>query len=320
MTLNTKGITPRNELTPPQIDAQYIPGFAWTRQPQFRIVKDFDNKHIWVGLSAENPATTFGSTTVLSTVRTVYNIAGGSGFDSTNNLSLNHIPDFVGKLAYEGSVYGGRTLHVEAFGLLRDFYDRRSTDGGASYFDQDETGYGGGGSIVLQAVPNKLDVQGSVMGGRGIGRYGSSQLPAVTFAPNGKIEPIQEVMFLAGATAHFTPKLDGYLFGGGEYEYSQPYNIGTTPYGLGSPLVRADGCFSETSTLPCSVNTKSVEQVTAGFWYKFYQGPFGRMQWGMQYSYTERTAFAGANASLQNVGQAVGRENMLFTSFRYYPF
>ena len=39
VTMSTKGITPRNELTPPQIDAQYIPGFAWTRQPQIRLTE-----------------------------------------------------------------------------------------------------------------------------------------------------------------------------------------------------------------------------------------------------------------------------------------
>lgn len=318
-TLNTKGITPRNELTPPQIDAQYVPGFVWTRQPQIRLVKDFADKHIWVAVSAENPATTFGPTAVTANVRTVYNIAGGSGFDAANNLSLNHVPDLIGKVAYEG-VVSGRTLHLEAFGLYRDFYNRRSVNNGLSYSDQDEAGYGGGGSVVLQAIPARLDVQASVFGGHGVGRYGSSQLPDVTFNQNGAIIPVDELMFLAGGTAHFTPKLDVYLFGGGEYEYSHPFQVGTTPYGIGSPLVRADGCFSETSALPCAVNTKSVEQITSGFWYKFYQGPFGRAQWGMQYSYTERTGFSGANAALQNVGGPVGHENILFTSFRYYPF
>ena len=318
-TLNTKGITPRNELTPPQIDAQYIPGFVWARQPQVRLTKDFDDKHIWVALSAENPSTTFGPTTVLSTVRTVYNIAGGSGFDSTNNFSLNHAPDIIGKVAYEG-MFSGRSLHLEAFGMYRDFYNRRSVNNGVSYQNQDQTGYGGGGSFVLAAVPSKLDVQGSVFGGHGVGRYGSSQLPDVTFNQNGTIVPVDELMFLAGATAHFTPKLDGYVFGGGEHQYSHPFQVGNTPYGLGNPIVRADGCFSETSTAPCAVNTKSVDQVTGGFWYKFYQGPFGRAQWGIQYSYTERTGFAGSNALLQNVGEPVGHENILFTSFRYYPF
>ena len=319
VTMNTKGITPRNELPPPEIDAQYVPGFAWTRQPQFRLTKDFDDKHLWLAISAENPATTFGPTSVLANVRTEYNIAGGSGFDPSNNLSLNHVPDIIGKVAYEGSI-AGRSLHLEAFGIYRDFYNRLSTDNGASYRDQDQSGYGGGGGFVLAALPKKLDVEGSVMGGRGIGRYGSAQLPDVTFNQNGTIVPIDEVMFLGGATAHFTPKLDVYLFGGGEYEYSHPFQVGTTPYGLGNPLVRADGCFSETSSLPCSVSTKSVEQITSGFWYKFYQGSFGRAQWGIQYSYTERTGFAGSNAQFQNVGQPTGHDNMLFTSFRYYPF
>src|SRR6202008_2373162 len=44
ITLNTKGITRRNEAPPPAIDAQYVPGFAWARQPQIRLVKDFADK------------------------------------------------------------------------------------------------------------------------------------------------------------------------------------------------------------------------------------------------------------------------------------
>ena len=35
-TMNTKGITPRQEDIPLTIDAQYVPGFVWTRQPQIR--------------------------------------------------------------------------------------------------------------------------------------------------------------------------------------------------------------------------------------------------------------------------------------------
>ena len=32
------------------IDAQYVPGFTWTRNPQVRLVKDFGSK-VSVGLS-----------------------------------------------------------------------------------------------------------------------------------------------------------------------------------------------------------------------------------------------------------------------------
>ena len=40
----------------------------------------------------------------------------------------------------------------------------------------------------------------------------------------------------------------------------------------------------------CSAITKSIDQVTVGFWDKFYQGSFGRFQFGVQYSYTESFA------------------------------
>ena len=54
-TLDGKGISERTELAPPTIDAQYVPGFDWTRQPQLRLVKNFDDQ-VWLGVSVENPA------------------------------------------------------------------------------------------------------------------------------------------------------------------------------------------------------------------------------------------------------------------------
>jgi hypothetical protein len=59
-TLNSRGITPRNEVAPGTIDAQYVVGFNWARQPQIRIVKNWD-KEFWLALSVENPQTTFAS-------------------------------------------------------------------------------------------------------------------------------------------------------------------------------------------------------------------------------------------------------------------
>ena len=56
VTLNSKGITPRNEVTPPQIDAQYLPGFSWARQPQVRVTADFLDHKLWIAASAGKPA------------------------------------------------------------------------------------------------------------------------------------------------------------------------------------------------------------------------------------------------------------------------
>ena len=60
-TMNTKGITPRQEDIPLTIDAQYVPGFVWQRTPQIRLVKDIA-ENAWVAISAENPATTIAGT------------------------------------------------------------------------------------------------------------------------------------------------------------------------------------------------------------------------------------------------------------------
>ena len=57
ITLNSKGITPRNEVTPPQIDAAFIPGFEYARVPQIRITKDLFDKRLWLSLSAETSQT-----------------------------------------------------------------------------------------------------------------------------------------------------------------------------------------------------------------------------------------------------------------------
>ena len=45
-----------------------------------------------------------------------------------------------------------------------------------------------------------------------------------------------------------------------------------------------------------------------------YDGSYGRMRIGLQYSYTNDKAFAGVG------GAPHTDDNMVFTSFRYYPF
>ncbi len=322
VTLNSKGITPRAEVTPPQIDAQYVPGFAWTRQPGVRIAADFFDKHLWVAVAAENPQTTFytvgtprgltpitGGTGATLPGTLVNNIQGSSGFDNANSLSLNHVPDIIGKVAYEGKV-GKRGLHVEAFALYRDFYDRVNND------NDDETGWGFGGSIAGQIVPGILDAQFSGLYGKGVGRYGSSQLPDVTFMPNGHISPIREYMLLAGLTLHATKMLDIYGFAGEEVSNGRYFSTANNLYyGYGNPLYTNEGCLTEGAAgASCNGNTRSIKQATIGFWQKLYQGSFGRAQVGAQYSYTERQAFAGVG------GAPRAKQNMGFVSFRYYPF
>jgi hypothetical protein len=322
-TLNAKGITPRNEAPPPQIDGQYIPGFVWARQAQLRLVKDW-NGVVWGAVSLENPQTTFAATAtgISSTASgvTVLSVTPGiSGFDSANNLSLNHLPNVIGKVAFEPSIGGKRPLHLEVFGLWRSYEVRVNAAPGNALgltpgpFTADAQGGGLGGSVTWAAIPGHLDLQGSVLSGSGVGRYGSSQLPDVTLKPDGDVAPIQETMFLVGATWHATSALDLYLFGGEERQKSKFYDNATGHFGYGNPAATFTeaGCTTEGGT--CSPNIRKVSQVTVGAWQKAFTGSYGQIRLGVQYSHTWLTAFAGRDGFVPKTS-----EDMVFTSFRYY--
>ena len=92
-------------------------------------------------------------------------------------------------------------------------------------------------------------------------------------------------------------------------------NVGTTPFGYGNPLYNNTGCFTEnTPAATCNGNTKEVRQITAGIYDTIYQGNYGTLKAGVQYSYTQRIAFAGVG------GAPKTDDNIVMTQIRYYPF
>ena len=321
-TLNSHGITPRNEVSPATIDAQYSVGFDWARQPQLRVVKNLDHQ-VWLALSLENPQTTFAGSPGnggLSGINIVNAHTGGSLFNSANSYSLNHIPDVIGKVAWEPMIGNSQPLHVEAFGMYRSYYDRIEVTSATNALglpvgnnNSNVSGGGFGGSIAWSVIPKTLDLQISAMTGTGIGRYGSGQLPDVTFRPNGQLAPIQENMVLLGATLHATPLLDIYAYAGQEAELPKYFNVGTSHLGIGNPAVVTTGCATELGS--CAVNIQAENQINGGFWWRVYQGKFGSFRYGMQYSYTHLDSFAGAGGL-----HAPTDDSMVFTSIRYYPF
>lgn len=354
VTMNSKGITPRNEVTPPTIDAQYVPGFDWKRQAQFRLTKDFD-KRLWLSVSAEEAQTTFGTPgctagvnggTAVGTIGGVNGItcalAGTGNLNPSQNYSLDHVPDVVAKVAYEGS-FAKHDFHIEGYGLYRDLYDRVSYLGGNST-DLHSTGYGVGGGLIVPLLPKRLEFQVSGLIGRGIGSYGTGQMPDATFSSNGSLKPLSEGMALAGLTLHATPAIDLYAFGGfekidrsyfangaaianGSTGNTQYVSSGTGYTGYGTPNANDNGCsFASASTAnnltisanSCSGNSKAIYQGTVGMWDKLYKGSFGEVRAGLQYSYTRRELF---QTTFNNVTSApAANEQTVLTSFRYYPF
>jgi hypothetical protein len=298
-TLNGNGITPRNEVLPLSIDAQYVVGFDWTRTPQFRVTKDLMNKSLWLALSVENPQTTVTGTQPTGAGALVTNTSGNL-FDSSTAYSIDAAPDILAKVAWEPG-FG----HFELYGIAsfpRDrvaFKNHTNLDGGV------------GGAINLPVVPKYLDFQLSGLVGQGVGRYGTSQLPDATFGANGVIHPLTTYNALAGLIGHPTRTLDIYSYAG--IEHADRWYQGAK-YGYGNPAYVNSGCQTEGSALACTANTRDIMEGTAGFWWKFYQGDFGSVRWGAQYEYVARNVWSGVG------GGGTADNSIVMTSFRYYPF
>jgi hypothetical protein len=118
-----------------------------------------------------------------------------------------------------------------------------------------------------------------------------------------------------GLIWHATPSLDVYSYAGLEKAKANFANVGTVPFGYGNPLYNNTGCFTENSAgATCNGNTREVRQITAGIYDTIYQGNFGTLKAGLQYSYTQRFAFAGVG------GAPKTDDNVVMTQIRYYPF
>ncbi len=308
LTTDTQGIMPRAEQIPLTIDAQYVPGFNWTRNPQARFVEDFGNG-IWAGVSIESPQALVGGNnpngTAFATnqVNPNANNAGdGTGLLSSNqNFTTDTYPDVVAKLAYDTSIG-----HFELKGLERIFTDRFNGT------NHDTVGGGVGFAATFHVIPKYVDLQLSGLAGYGIGRYGSGQINDVSFGALGELVPTPEEEALLGLIGHPRPGTDLYFYAGLENTDSTGTPDGA---GFGAANVNNKGCQTELPTPgTCNALTHRIEQVTGGVWQDLYKGSYGRVAFGLQGSYTKRYTFPGEG------GAPNTDEGIFMTSFRYYPF
>jgi hypothetical protein len=261
---------------------------------------------------------------------------GGSLYYNATAISFSRVPDLITKAAWDPDVFG-HSVHLEGGGMLRTF-DERMWGGNHSV-----SGGGAFASVIVQVVPQWLDAQASGFSGRGISRYGASDqsIPDVTFNWNGSLIPIHERQVMVGLTAHLDKATDVYVFAGGEFaapswtdaKYPKgapivaPLALLGAPtvfaFGYGNPAFVNSGCNFEGATASsspygtfgsCVGQTKDTRQITTGMWHNFYDGPAGKVRVGVQYAYTIRDSFQGFGGAFK------GTENMIFTSFRYYPF
>ena len=336
VTENRKGLDNRAEALPMTIDPQYTVGFSWARQAGFRVVHNFDN-HFWLGASLENPSTTFAARGNAS------NFAfGGPGvlsglYNNQANYSFNATPDFIVKAAWEPG-FG----HYEVFGILSRFRDRAypcvepavgvvCTSAVEGAYNSTKTG-GGIGANARVNLFKHVDIGLHALTGNGVGRYGTSGLPDATVNPDGTLAPLRSYQGLATLEYH-VPRLDFYMNVGEEYVKKrwQQDPISLKNVGYGAPTQVVSGCYLETAPSSgggfgfgglanCNADTQSLIEGTMGFWIKVHNGPKGRLQFGPQYSYVVRNAWAGTYATTPTTifSAPHGIDNMFMTSFRYY--
>jgi hypothetical protein len=265
------------------------------------------------------------------------------------SYTFNPSPDIVAKVAFDPG-FG----HYEVFGLFDRFRDRvfpcanfaigatgpcpndpaKTGPSALGAFNSSKNG-GGFGANARWNFDHKHIVFGlHAFGGQGVGRYGAAQLSDLAIHGDGTPDLIKNYQGLATLEWH-SKKLDVYAYTGAEYDgRTTDYDPTTKQYvGYGSPLFSNSGCYTETapsfgvtagfnpgSLSKCTADSRAVIEGTAGFWYRFYNGPRGRFQFGTQYSYVTRQTWSGIGPSGTGHPGVTpeGLDGMVFTSFRYY--
>ncbi|HEX8925685.1 MAG TPA: hypothetical protein VF786_07820, partial [Terriglobales bacterium] len=327
VTETKKGVDNRTEATPMTIDAQYNVGFSFARQYGLRVAKNIHNK-VWLAAAVENSQTTFSARNAAANFDFGQAGTGGGLYNSTANYSYNKTPDFIVKAAFEPG-FG----HYEVFGIASIFRDRvypnyasTTLPKGSGAYTDSSVGGGIGANARVSLLQKKLDIGAHFLGGNGVGRYGNSGLPDVTVRPNGTLAKLRAAQALGTIEWH-EKKID--IYGNAGVEYVGRYYDPATKIGYGVPTLATYGCtvevapsgnsgFAPGSPANCNADTRNLIEGSIGFWYKLYNGPKGRLQFGPQYSYLVRNTWAGAGATAGTSAQPHAIENMFFTSFRYY--
>src|SRR5262245_23120681 len=316
LTTNRHGMANREELRPTGEEGSYVVGFTWTRERAVRVTRNF-NDRLWIGFALENPESTYSAAFVPPNVmglNTSPNAATGVNLlPFLANYSTGHsttlAPDLVVKLAYEP----GRA-HFELKALGRLFRDRIADTATTHGRTNTTGGYGLGFAALMPFASRRLEVWLEGLAGEGIGRYGTAGFPDVTLDPiTGEMRPLRQARLMGGLVYHHRSRLDLFAYAGDEYAGRYAFLSPTgAAAGYGSPLVSYAGCTNEVALNGCHGDNRNIYQGMVGYWYRLYEGEFGRIAYGNQVMYAHRSLWSG-------IGQTpAGRNVVVYSTLRFY--
>src|SRR5882762_1292054 len=317
LTPNRVGLSP---LTPDVFytldeDPNFQVGLTWARQPQFRVV--YHPTSNWAfGVSLENPQQFVPGSVVFPSAFFSTQFDNGSGSTSalssaTNTAVPNLHPDIIVKTAFDARP-AGRSLHIEAAGLIRSFRVLNNLTTPATT----NTITGGGGSLnVNYEVIHNLRLVANSFYSDGGGRYIFGLGPDVIVKPNGTLSGIHSGSGIGGFEYQATPSYMFYGYYGGAYFQR---NFG---FLAATPTFSCDGVSGFTCVgfgFPGSANTsnRAIQEGTFGVIPTLWSNQnYGRLQIITQYSYLVRSPWSVLSTSGPSPKNA--HTNMVYFGLRY---
>jgi hypothetical protein len=292
LTPNRQGLSPMPSdiFYTQDVDTNYQMGLTWGRTTQFRFIAHASDS-VTAGLSLENPQQYVGSAVTLPAAFPTFQVDQGT---MATNVP-NSYPDIIGKVAFDPKT-DHTHQHIDAAVLIRGFktYDPVTNN----HFT--ETGTAGEVSTVLEVAKN-VRLVGAAYYGSGGGRYiANTNLPDFIVNGDSSISLVKSHSIMAGPEVQAGAKT---LIYGYYSEVRADRTLGTDlngkPIGFGIPGSTA-------------ANGKIIEP-TVGFTETFFRDPkIGGMQLMFQYSFLERTPFAGPTATPGKASM-----HMVYVNVRY---
>jgi len=316
MTPNRVGVSP---LTPDVFytldeDPNFQVGLTWLRQPQFRVT--YHPTSNWaIAVSLENPQQFVPGSVVFPSPFFTPQFDNGSGSTSaassaTNTAVPNLHPDIVVKTAVDSHL-AGRSLHIEAAGLIRSFrvFNNLTTPASTN------TITGGGGSLNFNyEVVHNLRLIANSFYSYGGGRYIFGLGPDVIVKPDGTLSGVHAGSGIGGFEYQATPSYMFYSYYGAAY-FARNFAAQPTP---GSTCNGLAGFACVGFGFPGSGETtnRAVQEATFGVIPTLWSNEnFGRLQIISQYSYLIRSPWSTLSTTGTNPRNA--HTNMVYLGLRY---